>query len=304
MSVDFAAHQPYAGIGVAVAACHTADTDSVVVPCRNGTCHVCSVSARNDFIGIAVAGLGRPEIPAVDGLACLGVLPLPCRSSQVFVGEIDSGVHDGDYYVRVACFLLPGGEEVDVSSGLEGLVHVVGRCVMPLVLQVRVAEIHVALSVVGGRQLAGLYRSTCDGRIGRFFRYDSDAAVGFLDGRVVVQFFENFGDILAFVEFHDEPAVQSACAFQTGIFAGHVEDLFYLNIRIVEHLGACHGLCGGACSGCDTGFQLDERQSRLPGESIIRSLCGLVRTVLFRKHVVVAAGKKSHDKSHDTSQYV
>ena len=133
-AVYFAAHQSHARIVAAVATSHTTNAQAVVVSCGNGSCHVRSVSARDNDIGVALTAFGCIEVTSVYLLASILVDTLPGRGGQVFVFEVDTRVHHGYHHVGVARFFLPSREQVYVCPFFKQTIRTDGCGVMPLVL--------------------------------------------------------------------------------------------------------------------------------------------------------------------------
>ena len=132
--VYFAAHQSHARVVAAVATGHATNAQAVVVSCGNGSCHVRSMSAGHDNVGVALTAFGCIEITSVYLLARILVDTLPGRGGQVFVFEVDTRVHHGHHHVGVARFFLPSREQVYVCPRLKHAIFVYGCGVMPLVL--------------------------------------------------------------------------------------------------------------------------------------------------------------------------
>ena len=133
-AVYFAAHQSHARVIAAVATGHATNAQAVVVSCGNGSCHVRSVSAGHDNVGVALTAFGCIEVTSVYLLARILVDTLPGRGGQVFVFEVDTRVHHGHHHVGVARFFLPSREQVYACPRLKHAIFVYGCGVMPLVL--------------------------------------------------------------------------------------------------------------------------------------------------------------------------
>ena len=147
-SVYFAAHQSHARVGITVTTSHATNTCSVVVSCGNSSCNVRAVPSRNNHIGVAIACFGSIEVASVDGSTRRRVNTLPCRSSQVFVFEVDTRVHYRHNHIGIARFFLPSREEIDVGTWLKGGIYAVGSGVMPLIFQVGIGETQIASTIV------------------------------------------------------------------------------------------------------------------------------------------------------------
>ena len=135
---------------------------------------------------------------------------------------------------------------------------------MPLIFQEMVVEIVVSSAVVHFIKSLPVDGGAGDRGVRCLCRNDGDVAMGLLDGRVAAQLFEHFLHALVLVELHEEPAVHAALAFQIGVFGGHVEHLFHLDVRVFKDLGAHDALRCGTGGDVIAGLQFDESHARLP----------------------------------------